>query len=216
MIGDPTELLIFLDQATAKLHRKSKEGGWRLRDGVEIFIAPESRCSFCNETFETNRVYVLDSVNKAVPKQWRLADGQAVRRGNKMYHPHAFHTNGGICMNHATTLPQLIFNSINTGVNYYAPQYYWDVGHDCPKFPKKSCPFCNKRVPGFVLKHDYADRRFCSVDCVGKAAETRCYRCYNEHGGGKYFGSKGPLCPTCYDMYDAVPVAVEDPDDDDE
>src|SRR6266545_942619 len=201
MIGDPTELLVFLDQTTTELQRKSKGGGWRLRDGIEIFIAPESRCSFCNQTFETNRVYVLDSLNQAVPKQWRLKDGKAVRQGNKLYHPHAFHPKGGICMNNAKTLPQLIFNSINTGTNYYGQNYFWDVGHDCPETKKKKCPFCKKNVPTFVLKFDFADRYLCSEECCAKARLTLCCMCLGKHHGPKYDqNNKGPFCQKCLDQ----------------
>lgn len=221
MIGDPTELLMFLEAEASKHRRKHDKGGWAWRKGVEFFIAPETRCSFCGQTFEANRAYVLDNLNHLVPKQWRLATGEKVKMGNKMYHPHAFHNNGGVCLNEADTLPQLVFNSINTAPNYHAQEYFWDIGHHCPKTENKKCPWCEKNVPTFALKHAFAYRYMCSMECVEDARKTLCAMCFNDRKGhDENPDGFGPYCKDCTTIVaDRVTMEDEleedgDPDDD--
>lgn len=208
-MGDPTELLTLLEISATKHRRKVENNGWAWRKGVEIYIAPESRCSFCNATFETNRVYLLDTLNNLVPRQWRLADGLAVKQHNKLYHPHAFHTNGGVCMNMADTLPQLIFNSINTNANYNANLYFWDVGHECPKERKAKCPFCGRKVPQAALRFTYG-KELCSLTCVEDARRTRCARCFDERQDcNDDPDGFGPYCKSC-SKYVKVRMTLEE------
>ena len=169
MLNDPTELLMLLEKSTVEIQLKESKKGWDWRNGVQFFITPESRCCFCGEVFETNRVYLIDNVNQKVPKQWRLETGKAIRKGNKMYHPHAFHEDGAVCLNNANTLVQLLFNSVNPSPNYYAQAYFWDVGHACPKFPKGTCSQCKKEVPIFALVYGVENKKLCSETCVKEA-----------------------------------------------
>ena len=222
MIGDPTELLIYLEEEAAKQRLRLKDGGWGWRKGCEVFIAPESRCSFCNATFETNRVYVLDSLNHQVPRQWRLETGEPVRQGNKVYHPHAFHPYGGVCMNEADGLAQLIFNSINTGPSYHAWDYYYDVGHICLKFPQSRCPQCKKSIPSFAMIHYYGTKYLCSKLCIEDARKTSCASCFGERkGGDDNPDGAGPYCKKCLPhienrmdvIAELIEETEEDPDD---
>lgn len=194
MIGDPSELLMFLETTSTKLLRKIEGGGWGWRKGVELFIAPDSRCCFCNEVFETNRIYLIDNINQTVPKQWRLASGESVRKGNKIYHPHAFQKNGEVCLNKAQTISQLLFNSINPKPDYNAPQYFWDVGHTCPDFANNTCPHCNRKAPYFALNKAYANKFLCSTGCVKDAMKTRCSVCFDNPLEDKNY------CKTCLEM----------------
>lgn len=198
MVGDPTELLTFLETSCSSLRLKAEVGGWGWRGEVEMFIAPDTRCSFCQEVFESNRVYLVDKRNQQVPKQWRLATGEPVKPGNKIYHPHAFHKNGGVCMNLAKDMAQLLFNSINTGITYHAPEYYWDIGHSCSKFATRKCVGCKKKCPKWVLIHSFgATRKVCSDDCFEAAKSTTCYNCYKKHKD-HYLQTNGfGLCEKC-------------------
>lgn len=214
MIGDPTELLMFLEKSTTELRAKVVKGGWAWRKGVEIFIAPESRCSFCNESFETNRVYLVDNTYQMVPRQWRLATGTKVRMGNKMYHPHAFYQNGATCMNAAKGMAQLLFNSINTGPTYHSDRYFWDVGHTCPKFATETCLVCQKKVPHYALEHFVGARTVCSTQCAKTGKKDLCLGCYMPHGGVPKFSKNGlgPYCEKCVTRVNAL-ADKGDPDD---
>lgn len=197
MSEDPTSLLTFLETSCSSLRLKADTGAWGWRKGIDVFIAPETRCSFCQEVFESNRVYVVDNKYHCVPKQWRLATGESVKMGNKIYHPHAFHKGGGVCMNLATDMAQLLFNSINTAATYHAQEYYWDIGHVCPKFASRKCIGCKRKVPKWALAYPFGIKLVCSAECVDLAKATTCISCFKKHKNHNIDTYGFGLCEKC-------------------
>lgn len=177
MVNDPTELLMWLEASTTKLQKKVVAGGWKWREGIDVYIRPETLCPYCGETFETNRVYVVDRVNFLLPKQWRLSTKRAVRKGNSTYHPHVFETYPQMCMRDAKTASQLLFQSINPRDSYHAENYVWDVGHRCKTFTMKACELCKTEVPDFKASR-WAYWYLCSTICEKVADAQRCIKCF--------------------------------------
>lgn len=130
------EVLTRTEKYSANLTNKR----WKFSEGISLYINPPFKCPLCKGSFPTNRIWLLDEINKSLKGCWRL-DGNPIKgefdsddnyRGD-VPHPHA--DLDGACMGNTKSLVELLFLGIRPGTHYYSTNLWLiQVGHgDCPE-----------------------------------------------------------------------------------
>lgn len=193
---DPTELLNHIALKTMELKVSSREGGWRWREGITLFVFPEARCPRCENWIQTNRVWLVDEKWRKLLYCWHR-DGTLVDPTKNIVHPHV-NSVRRICVGDNDNPSTALFAGISPGNHYQSTEvFFWELGHDCPKVPKTNCDLCRARFVNVARLYGENSRPLCSQYCYDVAYMFRCWACFDELPFYDGHGRDG-YCETCY------------------
>lgn len=180
---DSIDILWELAIKVAGYKSVSTSRGWRMGEGMSVFVDPPAMCPHCREWFRTNRIWVVDENNGKLAGCWDMKTGQPPPAS--LVHPHSGSNRGSICKGNNHTYADALFIGISAGTHYYSTErWLFELGHDCPYLTVRvTCQICRRSHPK-VGTHNYGHGSFhvCSRYCYTLAKYFRCMRCYKETG----------------------------------
>lgn len=154
---------------------------WSMPDDYRLFVQHPVTCPYCEEEFENNRSYLVDTTQKRVRAIWKGS-----KKSYMMYsdHPHVSST-GAICFGgFPVDQPSgPLFTGLNPDSAYCGmKQWLQNLGHDCPEMQDirnedddddiEVCQFCDREFSA------ESDRWYGWSDALGNRV---CWDCRDEN-----------------------------------
>ena len=208
---DPTSLLNRIREAKARQEALLKSDGWRLKNGIQIFINPPFLCPKCNEWDETRLIWMVDTRLYRLLGLWDLNGNNAFP---KFTHAHPHVSGSQICKGSATSAEAALFASISYGNPYHdVNRWLKEVGHAdvCKAFPKATCVWCGvTKAASAIQAFGYSRSKVCIVECDALAKATKCYACFEDRDTSMDY-KRGTFCERCFTDYShRCPHCLED------